>query len=978
MKRFVILFFIGLLALKGFGQDKFFFTSGDIDPVYEQLKAHWVDSVYNKMTLDERLGQLFMVAAYSNKDEAHLNSLISLVEKEKIGGLIFFQGGPIRQAKMTNVLQAKAKLPLWIAMDAEWGLGMRLDSTINFPRQLTLGAMRQNDRIYEMGREIARQTRRLGMHINFAPVVDVNNNPKNPVINNRSFGEDKNNVALKGLAYAEGLQDGNVMACAKHFPGHGDTGSDSHLTLPVISHDRKRLEDLELHPFRILINNGVQSIMAAHIHVPALDSTFNLATSLSPKVTTQLLKKEMGFDGLVFSDALNMKGVSKFYEPGEVDLKAFLAGNDVLLFAEDVPRAKKLFKEALKNGKLTEARVKESVVKILEAKFDLGLTKRQSVEIDGLYKDLNTPFGNFLIQDLYEKSLVLAANNKSIPIHTKDSFNLASLLIGTTEKNAFQNQLSAFAPVEHFQSGKSPSQSLLNKLGKYETVIVGLFDMSKYSSRNYGITTETLEFLKQLNQQTNVVLSVFGSPYSLKYFENIPTVLLAHDEMEGAQKAAAQAIFGAIPISGKMPLTASEKFPLGFGIEQEQITRLHYASPEALGYASEQFEIIDSFVLEGIRDKAMPGCQVLVAKDGQIIWDKAYGDFDYKSNQKVKTSDIYDLASMTKVAATTLALMKLYEERKIQINRRMGDYLPIPDTSKVYNLIVKDVLTHSSGLQSWIPFYLKTIKDTLYDHIYSASKDSVFTIPVADNLYMRACYRDSIYNWIFNAKVADKPEYRYSDLGFYMFKLIVETQTGKDFETYLNDVFYTSLGLQNTCFNPLNCFDKERIVPTEDDKLFRKQLICGYVHDPGAAMLGGVGGHAGLFSNAEDMAVLLQMLLNGGEYGGNRYLESKTIHYFTRKQKKDNRRGLGFDKPEPDIYEPGPTAMSASSRSFGHSGFTGTCFWADPDHNLIYIFLSNRVNPDASNKKLIRDNIRTNIHQSIYDILKVSSTEVEN
>ncbi|MEX2589588.1 MAG: glycoside hydrolase family 3 N-terminal domain-containing protein, partial [Chitinophagales bacterium] len=465
IKKYCLFILLFLQASQGFAQDKFFITSEGLDPVYEQLKKHWTDSVFNNMSMDERLGQLFMVAAYSNKDEAHLKNLEMLVEEEHIGGLIFFQGGPIRQAKMTNILQSKAKVPLWIAMDAEWGLGMRLDSTISFPRQLTLGAIRQNNKIYRMGREIARQCRRLGVHINFAPVVDINNNPKNPVINNRSFGEGKSNVAFKGLAYTEGLQDGNVMACAKHFPGHGDTDSDSHLTLPVIKQSRERLEELELHPFRILINNGVQSIMAAHIHVPALDSTFNLATSLSPKVLKQLLREEMEFDGLVFSDALNMKGVSKFFEPGEVDLKAFLAGNDVLLFAEDVPKAKAMFKAALDNGKLDPESLKESVMKILEAKFDLGLTKKQEVELEGLHKDLNNPRANYILQELYESSLVLAANDKSLlPISGKDSFNIASLSIGVNQQNAFQDQLSMFAPVQHFQSSKSPSIQLINKL----------------------------------------------------------------------------------------------------------------------------------------------------------------------------------------------------------------------------------------------------------------------------------------------------------------------------------------------------------------------------------------------------------------------------------------------------------------------------------------------------------------------------------
>lgn len=941
----------------------------------EILKQAWVDSVYASLTTEQRIGQLFMVAAYSNRDEAHKNAVAKLVEEQGVGGLIFFQGTPYKQAKLTNYFQSKAKVPLMISIDGEWGLGMRLDSTISFPRQLTLGALRDDKLIYEFGKEVARQCKRIGIHVNFAPVVDVNNNPNNPVINNRSFGEDKLNVALKGLAYMEGMQDGRIMACAKHFPGHGDTGSDSHLTLPVIPHSIDRLKELELYPFKILINKGVQSVMAAHIHVPALDSTPDRATSLSKRVVTDLLKKEMGFDGLVFSDALNMKGVSQFYQPGEVDLEAFLAGNDVLLFAEDVPKGVRLIKNALDIGIVDSSYLAESVKKILAAKYDVGLSNYQPIKLKGLTKDLNRPEALVLKKQLYEAAMILAANkNDLIPFTDLTEETFASIAIGATQKTRFQETLSLYASMEHFQIGYTSSpenyKTQIEQLKQYKVVFVSLHDMSKYASREYNISPAVRTFIQELSRETKVVITVFGSPYSIKFFDNNNWVLVAHDEDPLAQQAAAQALFGGAKVNGLMPVTASEKYKYASGLETNEPIRLKYGLPESVGMGSRSLEKVDSIALAAIEDEAMPGCQILVAKKGTVVYYKSFGHHTYDNKHPVENSDLYDLASVTKIAATTLALMQLHDKKTFQLQRKLSDYIEGLDTASIRNLIVRDVLIHSSGLQSWIPFYLSTIKDTVYSKLYKSKPGNGHDLKVANNLYMNNNYRDSIFFQIYNCHVSKRPEYKYSDLGFYLFKEIVESLVEKEFAPYLKETFYQPLGLTTMTFNPLDRFPLSRIVPTENDKVFRKQLVHGYVHDPGAAMLGGVSGHAGLFSNANDLAIIMQMLLNRGEYGGKRYLRSKTVAEFTKKQEDDCRRGLGFDKPDPDERTlDGPTATSASLRSFGHSGFTGICVWADPDEELIYIFLSNRVYPDAGNNKLGKNNIRTEIHQAIYDAI---------
>lgn len=942
-----------------------------------QNRESWVDSVYESLSEEERIAQFFMVAAYSNKDATHEAEIERLVRDYGIGGLIFMQGGPVHQVELTNRYQQAAKVKLMLSMDAEWGLGMRLkDSVMSFPYQLTLGAIQEEKQIYDMGAEIARQLKRLGVHVNFAPVVDVNNNPRNPVINFRSFGEDKMNVALKGLAYAEGLQDHGVMACAKHFPGHGDTDSDSHLTLPVIKQSRERLNELELYPFKILINNGVKSMMAAHLFVPSLDSTINQATSLSRKVTTDLLKKELHFRGLVFSDALNMKGVSQFYPKGEVAVKAFIAGNDILLFAEDVPKGIELMQQALQDGSIDSLEFAQRLRKLLAEKYDLGLDKFDPISTNNLYTDLHTPEAWLLNHELYASAITVPVNKDDyLPIQDV-SVSMASLAIGSNEETKFQETLKLYAAVDAYNVAKDASgttyDNLLQKLAGYETIFVSLHDMSQYNSRGYGITQNSLYLIQQLAAKTRVVVTVFGNPYSLKHFAGNSWIVQAYQENDHTQTVAAEVIMGARGADGTLPITASDKFRFGMGEKLESLGRLQYTIPEAVGINSRYLLRVDSMANAAIADKATPGCQILIAKDGKVIYQKAFGYHTYDSTLAVNNDDLYDLASITKIGATTLSLMQLYDQRKIQLNRKLSDYLPAVDTTEMRTLIVRNVLAHKAGLKSWIPFYINTLPDSVYQACYRTTGDSVYCLPVTEEMFMRSDYADTVYRTIFSTPLNQKKEYVYSDLGFIMFKELIEHVTADSFATYTAANFYKPLGMQHMGFNPLERYPKNRIVPTEDDQAFRKTLLQGTVHDPAAAMLGGVSGHAGLFSSANDLAILMQMLLNKGTYGGKRYLDEKTVELFTKRNDDESRRGLGFDKPETELGKPGPTGDSASPRSFGHSGFTGTCTWADPDEQLIYIFLSNRVHPSADNRKLIKNNIRTEIHEAIYDAIRKS------
>lgn len=954
----------------------------------------WVDSVLNTLNDKQRIGQLFMVAAFSNKGTAHVKEIEKLVADYGIGGVIFFQGGPNRQAVLTNYYQSISKVPLFVAMDAEWGLGMRLDSTMSFPKQMTLGAIQDNDHIYKMGAEIARHCKRLGVQINFAPVVDVNSNPNNPVIGIRSFGEIKEKVAEKGIAYVKGMQDNGVMANAKHFPGHGDTGSDSHLTLPVINHSKERILETELYPFRRLIKDSVMSIMVAHIHIPAFDSTPNMATTLSKPVVTNLLKEEMKFQGLIFTDALNMKGVSKYFVPGEVDLKALKAGNDVLLYAENVPVAIGRIQEAIACGDLSKEEINEKVRKILRAKYFTGLNKCNAIDLKNLYEDLNDAKAKAVQEELFSKALTIVNNNdKFLPLKILDTLNVACVSIGLEKGNNFQQMMDKYTNVTHYAIPKNQDAAafakLLEEVKRYEMVVVGLHGINNYNSRDYGITENSKKFLEKLKEETKTILAVFGNPYSLKYFSKQPNLICAYEDNEVTQKIVPQLIFGGLEARGRLPVTVHPELPVGKGVFITSNTkRMSYGFPESVGMSSVALKAIDTVVYEAIEKGATPGCQVVVAKDGKVIFNKSYGHLTYTKKDQVTDATIYDIASVSKVAGTLQAIMFLTEKGLINIEKKASHYLPELKNTNKEDLIIRDILTHQAGLVPYLAHWKRTLdSNNVFNNAYfCASRSDSFNREVVPGLYCVSSIEDSLWKWTIESNLLPEPKetkgshkygkkvkktdnknnYVYSDLGFYILKKLAERIVNQPLDEFMEQNFYTPLGLTTMTYHPLDRFSSERIAPTEDDKVFRKTQIRGNVHDQGAALLGGVAGHAGIFSNANDLAILMQMNLMKGEYGGHRYFQPQTIPTFAEKQFSNNRRGLGWDKPETDPKLASPASTLASPNTFGHTGFTGTAVWIDPDYNLVYVFLSNRVFPDASNNKLVRMNVRTTIQDVIY------------
>ncbi|RCR71398.1 glycoside hydrolase family 3 N-terminal domain-containing protein [Larkinella punicea] len=960
-------------------------------PSFLKANPHWVDSVFNALTPDQRIAQLIMVAGFSNRSKGYEDSLMALIQTYQIGGAVFFQGGPIRQARLVNRLQTVVKVPMLIAIDGEWGLGMRLDSTVRFPYQMTLGAIQgRDDLIYKMGAAVARQSKRMGIHINFAPVADVNNNPNNPVINFRSFGEDKESVARKALAYMKGMQDNGLLTSLKHFPGHGDTSTDSHYDLPLISKNRQQLDELELFPFRKLIDAGASGVMIAHLNIPALDSTPNLPSTLSRRVVSDLLKNELGFGGLVFSDAMNMKGVTKYFPSGIADRMGIEAGMDVLEYTLDIPRAIAEIKQAIADGRLLQTDVDARCRKVLAAKAWAGLDRYKPVNLMNLIRELNEPESNLINRLLTEEALTVLKNDKEpsgepiIPVLNLGTKRIASVSLDAPNETYFQKMLANYTAIDHFNLAATTADTTVerirNDLKQYDLLLVGVHLSNIRPAVQYGVTPKTVALLKELCETGKAVVSVFGNPYALDKLEGLDKakgLIMAYQLTQFTEELAAQLIFGAIPAKGKLPVTVNPQFKLNDGITTPAIARLKYTIPEEVGVDSYFLTArIDSLVKVAMEQKATPGCVVEMAKDGKVIFRKAYGTHTYEGLTPTKEDDLFDLASVTKISTSTLALMRLVDEGKFDLNKTMGDYLPDFKHSNKANLVWRDVLAHQAGLKASIAFWTATKNPdgTWKDHTFDDEKHGPYKVEITDNLFMHRKYRKTIFETIRDSPVSAKKDYVYSDLSFILYPQIVEKMTHQPFEDYLKQNIYEPLGATTLTFNPLRFYPLPRMVPTEYDSVFRKTLVWGRVHDEGAAMLGGVSGHAGLFGSSNDLMKLVQMYLQKGYYGGKQFVSPATITEFTRYQfpEKGSRRGLGFDKPT--FKYSGNAPKYASPQSFGHSGFTGPFIWVDPQYNTSYVFMSNRVYPSRSHTKLITLNIRTSIADALYEAIRRGPT----
>lgn len=940
-----------------------------------EAQQKWVDSIYNAMTLKEKVGQLYMVQVMSNQNSVIKNRVIKLVRDHHIGGIIYSNGGPKRQARLNNELQALSKLPMLIGMDAEWGLSMRLDSTYAFPYNMALGAIQDNNLVEQTGRQIGEHCKRLGVHFNFAPVVDINTNPKNPIIGNRSFGEDRDNVTEKGLAFMKGMQSAGVLANAKHFPGHGDTETDSHLTLPTINFNAKRIDSVELYPYKALIKGGLSSVMVAHLNVPSLESREGYPSSLSKHIVTDILKDSLGFKGLIFTDALTMKGAANFSHTGDIDLAAFKAGNDVMLMSEDVEIGVDKIMDAYNNGEISEERLAHSVKKILMAKYKVGLHNYEPIGLYNLDKDLNRLKDDILYEDLLENAITLVKNtNDLVPLTRLETKTIAYVALGDDDGTPFYNELKKYTKVHRIEANQL--DVLMTKLQSYNTVVVGFHRSDENPWKSHKFSTEELTWLYEIARTHDVILDVFVKPYALddlKSIKNIESIVVSYQNSKIAQEKSAQLLFGAIPSKGKLPVSIGQFFKAGDGIVNNPIKRLGYTIPERVGMSSEKLKRVDSIAKVAVDSMMTPGIQLLIARKGKVIYNKNFGKHTYKGKQKVSFDDIYDVASLTKILATLPLVMEMEEKGLVSLDSKLSDLLPEYKNSNKANITIKEMLSHYARLRPWEPFYYHTL-DTATKrpsgNYYRTKRSKKFNVEVARNLYLRTDYQDSIQKIIKDSDLLDRLRYRYSDFPYYILKKFIEKHYDKGLDELVQTHFYQSLGANYTMYNPYRKISNQHIVPTEVDDYYRYQTVQGYVHDMGAAMQNGIGGHAGVFSNANDVAKIMQMYLQKGFYGGKRYLSPEIIDKFNTCYfcEKDNRRGVGFDKPQ--LEDEGPTCGCISMTSFGHSGFTGTYAWADPEEEVVYVFLANRTYPVAGRNLLLKRNIRTEIQRLIYEAIE--------
>jgi len=963
----IIFFIFSFFTSLSFGQE---FDPLAVAAEQRVSQQKWVDSLYSALSLEEKIGQLFMPMVFTERDSAHYKKTLDLIQKYKIGGLIFSLGGPVKQSQWLNSFQAYSKTPLLIAMDAEWGVAMRLDSVKPFPWPMTLGAVKDSLLLRAIGKRMGEQEKRLGIHYSFSPVLDINTNAKNPIIGNRSYGSSKERVSRQALAIMQGHHDAGILTSGKHFPGHGDTAQDSHKTLPSVNFSADRINRVELSPFKKLIDNGLSSVMVAHLNVPSI-SKKGLPTSLSIDVIQGLLKRDLGFKGLIVTDALNMKGVSEYTKVDNIDLTAFLAGNDLLLISKDIPKGISAIKRTYLKGKITEERLAHSVKKILRAKYKVGLNQYKPVEIENLYKDLNTVEDERLYSEALGKAITLLRNEKAL-LPLKPESSLAHIALGDDSSDAFKRQLQKYASIELIN--KVTAQNVLEKTKTHDTLIVSFHRSNATPWKASDFNKEELKIITSLSKTKTLILDLFVKPYALKPLENIhgiDAILMSYQNSEEAQQLSVDAIFGAQPLLGRLPVDVSPSFKEGSGIDLKGGVRLGYAAPPTLGFSESKLKALDTLAQVAIDSMMTPGMQLLVARKGKIVYQKNYGFHTYKREQVVRDSDLYDLASLTKILGTLPLVMQAFDEGKLSLSTTVAELLPDWSRSNKSDLTLKQMLSHYARLWPWIPFYKETLnrkgfpKKTMYRK--EASKE--FNLPVAKNLFLVSDFEEEMYAQIKESELIDSLQYKYSDLPYYLLKKYFENKSGIPYDQLVKKTVFDPLGLKNIGYQPLDRFEASQIVSSEIDTYFRHSDLDGYVHDMGAAMQNGVGGHAGLFGNAYEVASVLQMYLQGGYFNGVQLIDPETITLFNTCYycEEGNRRGVGFDKPQLEGIN-GSTCGCVSKASFGHSGYTGTYAWADPEKEIIIVILANRTYPN-DDFTFSKNNIRTRMQALIYEAL---------
>ncbi len=962
-------------------------TPGMLKCVDRAAAAKWVDSVYNALTPHQRVAQLFVPAIGPGMANAK-TSIKTLVGDDGVGGLLFSESTLGQYATMVNYARSMAKVPLLMTFDGEWGPAMRLKDTPRFPHNMALGAVANERLLYDYGREMARECRQLGINVNFAPVMDVNSNPANPVIGYRSFGEDPQRVAALGIAYSKGLEDGGVIAVAKHFPGHGDTSADSHKSLPEVKHSAEKLRATDLVPFTRYVSEGLSGVMMGHLKVPALDHSGTPA-SLSHKITTSLLKEKMGFEGLVFTDALSMKGAALSH--GNNCVEALKAGADMLLASDDPHADIKAVEQALSSGRLTWKLIEQRCKKVLLYKYALkgacGLLRSEDV----ISRSLNNAKSADLNRRLSAAVITVVANKSSLlPIGNLAGKRVAVVNLGDKASNDFTAQCAKYTKIDSYApSGEQITASQLAAIRKHDIIIAAIYDDN----------ASTRHQLSQLKDLKSLVPVFFINPYRMGKFKgsihNLATIVTAHDDTPYLRGAAAQALFGGINVTGRMPVNVNGVAAKGAGVKLSK-TRLGYTSPTMEGMSDWVVDSVDSIVNRCLAFKAFPGCQVLVAKGGNVVIDKSYGTLDYTHAAKVDDQTIYDLASVSKATGTLPGVMAAYDGGLFSLDDPASKFIPgLRDTDKA-DITMCQLLHHESGMKAALNTYQTMMDTATYTGDLITQKPTPSTtvkisrnaygnpdaklrldltspkftaatpVEAAKGIFVGQAAMDTIMSRIYRLELRPDKSYTYSCLNFALLMDAEQRLTGKRHDRWVDEKIFAPLGMCRTAYRPLDRFSVAEIAPTEQDTYLRRQLVRGYVHDEMACMSGGIQGNAGLFSTADDLAKLCQMWLNGGTYGGVRVLSPSTVKLFTTDKSATCRRGLGFDKPDTRNPSVSPTTGLAPASTYGHLGFTGTCFWVDPDNQLIYIFLNNRVYPTRDNQAFSSIDPRPKIFEQVY------------
>ncbi|MDE7472648.1 MAG: serine hydrolase [Muribaculaceae bacterium] len=946
----------------------------------------WVDSVMSTLSPRQRAAQLFCPVVNPKGEQARA-IITRYAGREKMGGLLLRAGSIDQYVSAINAAQAAADVPVLITLDGEWGLSMRVSDTPRFPYNMALGAISDTRLLEEYGTEVARECREMGIQVDFAPVADVNLNPANPVIGRRSFGEDPERVAAAVVAYSRGMENGGVITTAKHFPGHGDTSTDSHKTLPVVDHSAEFMRTNDLTPFIQYINAGLSGIMVGHLSIPSLDPSGTPA-SLSRAITTGLLRDDLGFDGLIFTDALEMKGAVSGSENNCVS--ALKAGADMLLSSANPPVDLNAVMEAVNSGDIPQSEIDRRCRKLLAYKWAAGLTKRPTpVNVNGMKGRLNTREALSLIERLTAASATVTGNTDHIlPIQPGKSVALVN--IGAAASNELATVMKNHGNVTVYSTGDTPlSAAALKEIKSHDIVVAALYNDKATSASQ----------LAALRDHDRLVTVMFMTPYKAMKFKDslkqAAAMVMMYDDNRYTRAAAGDAIYAGNDVSGRLPVSMPGIAKLGEGVSYKA-TRLSFSTPHAANMAEWLNDSIDAIARQAVRAGAFPGLQVMVIKDGHVVADRCYGR---TSNQptapEVTPSTLFDLASVSKAIGTLPGIMWTCSQGNLDLDTSIDQYVPALKGTDKADLTPRMLLYHESGMPSGLdmynvmidpdsytgafsrrrqaaPYTIKIARNT-YAHnkaalrrdITSATRTERFPIKAADGVWVGQSTIDTLMQRIYDAPLKPRTM-RYSCLNFCLLMDIEQRLTGTGHDRLVAEHIFDPIDATSLCYRPLDHFPANMIASTERDPLLRRQTLTGFVHDELACFSGGVQGNAGLFGNAADLAKVCTMYLNGGSYAGRRVLDPKVVKDFTSSQSPTCRRGLGFDRPDIENPNRSPVPEEVPASAYGHTGFTGTCFWVDPDNNLIYIFLSNRVNPSRDNSAWLRCKARSRIHSLIY------------